>query len=101
MYHDKFPGQEVEDAAEDERYQGTSEDDDVVGHAEIRSGEVNQKIGCVYPSMCEIRGIVWFQRRENSWRKVPSPLGIRLVLGVSEECLRHVHGDMNSRSRRN
>lgn len=103
MYDHKFPSEDVEDAAEYERYHGTGEDDDVVRHAEIGSGEVNQKIGGVYPSICEMRGTLGncFQRRKNGRRKIPTPLSIRLMLGVSEERLRHIHGDANSRIRWN
>ena len=42
LHHHQLPSQEIKYDAKDKSNKRAGEDDDVVGHAKIRSGEVNK-----------------------------------------------------------
>lgn len=47
LNHHKLPRQQIEDTAKQECHQRTAEDNYVIGHAEIRGGQVDEKDGRV------------------------------------------------------
>ena len=87
-YHHEFSCHLVEDASKDESDERTTHDDHVVWHAKVGSCQIHEKYWGIDPCsvVCCISAI-GKTRNKNGWWEVPTSLGVRRMLGISEEGL--------------
>jgi hypothetical protein len=87
-YNDELPDKEVEDTTEYECDKRTTEDYDIVRHAKVGSGEVDEKCRSIDAAdrdrVCRTIAIV-FQRGDDSRWQIPSALRIRRMFSIPKE----------------
>ena len=89
-HHHKFSRQEVENRTKNESNQRACKDYDVVGHAEVGRGQINEQGRSVNTSI-KGQDRVGAKRSNYSRGQIPSTLCIRQMISVPQEHFRYVH----------
>jgi len=91
---DEAAREQIEDIAKAQGHDGAGEDDDVVGHAEVRGGEREQETGGADVDAAVVVAIGGHGRNDadNGGGNVEAAVGVRGVLGVAQNGLFKVVG---------